>query len=494
MRKCNYYILSFILLILLPCSFQTNVSAKSHNYLDVSVDSYYYSAVRWASENNVTNGTSENTFSPDDLCTRSQVVTFLWRVGGCPTPSIDNPFIDITDGTWYYDAVLWAFENGITNGYGSGDLFNPDGVCTRSEIVTFLWRFAGSPESNGGAFLFSDVTKDAWYYSPVVWAVENGITYGIGDNKFEPLRKCSRAEAITFIWRACIQEDAKNAQVNSAEYGLSSDNSGLENSIILQSLIDTMIYGGTIYIPSGEYMFAEMDELYLGSRCIKMRSNISIIGAGDTVLMPVGESNGGLNMFYFNDLVDSGIPNYLENCSFENFTIDSCNTSTNMYTSAGKGFMFNLYKNCRWNNVIVKNTDGTGFGMDCPIDCSMANCVAINCGKAATRDDGGASGFGIGFGYAENENMIITNCYASGNMKFGFFFEHQGIYTPSLYRAEISGDFVVQDCAADENYYNYGGISAMNVTYEDCISKNHIKDGFYFEDSVNCNVINCIQQ
>ena len=283
-----------------------------------------------------------------------------------------------------------------------------------------------------------------------------------------------------------------NYYYNAIKYGLSPTNTGKENSVALQNLINTIPSNETIYIPSGEYEFSENGTQTIGSHCIKMRSNIKIIGDGETtILKPVGESVYGLDMFYFNELLDSNSSTYLENCIFKNFVIDSIGTSSDTYTSAGKGFMFNLYKNCHWENITVKNTDGTGFGMDCPIDCTIVNCSAINCGKAATIQSTGASGFGIGFGYSNNENIEIKGCVSIGNKKFGFFFEHQGIFNSELYKATITNGFSVVDSEAYNNYYNFGGIAAADITYDNCISKNHISNGFYFEDSQNYKIINC---
>lgn len=286
--------------------------------------------------------------------------------------------------------------------------------------------------------------------------------------------------------------------VNAVEYGLSTDDSGAQNSAILQKLIDGLsaIGGGTVYIPAGEYYFAENGTQKYGSHCIKMKSNVNIIGAGmdATVLLPVGESSGGLDMFYFNDYVDYGTPNYLENCRFENFMIDSINTYTATYTSAGKGFMFNLFSNCHWDTVTVKNTDGTGFGVDCPIDSSISNCIAIGCGKAATNYNVGASGFGIGFGYSNDESLTITNCQSYNNRKYGVFFEHQGRFNTSMYPATCAAGFVVTDCVASGNYYNFGGIYAMDTTYENCVSSGAIQHGYCFENSTNCAAINCTSE
>lgn len=281
--------------------------------------------------------------------------------------------------------------------------------------------------------------------------------------------------------------------VDATEHGLSAQNSGQQNCQALQSLIDSLTEtGGTIYIPAGEYVFAENGTQTIGSHCIQMRSHVSIVGDGEkTVLKPVGESTYGLDMFYFNEYLDTGEAAYLENCQFENFVIDAAGTSCQVYTSAGKGFMFNLFRDCHWKGVTVKNTDATGFGVDCPLDSSITNCTAIGCGKAATEENGGASGFGIGYGYCDGESITITDCYAEGNRKFGVFFEHQGRFDPQRYTASEPGDFLVKNCIATGNLYNFGGIMAEAVVYDTCVSAGALRVGYYFENCENCRTPNC---
>lgn len=284
------------------------------------------------------------------------------------------------------------------------------------------------------------------------------------------------------------KEEKENAYFNATQYGLSVEHSGEENSAALQALIDRVsAEGGTIYIPAGEYAFAENGTQTIGSHCIQMRSNVSIVGDGDaTVLKPVGHTQYGLDMFYFNAYLDTGAAVYLENCSFSSFLIDASGTTCDIYTSAGKGFMFNLIRNCHWDHVTVKNTDATGFGVDCPLDCSIRNCVAINCGKAASETDPGASGFGIGYGYAPDENMTIRDCIAIDNKKFGFFFEHQGRFDENRYQLSNQGTFTVEACTAEGNLFNFGGISAKNVKYSKCNSKSPGQEEVYFENCSNC--------
>ena len=170
-------------------------------FVDVPEGSYYEEAVNWAVEKGITTGTDATHFSPDGICTRAQAVTFLWRAAGSPAAkSAVMPFTDVKAGSYYYDAVLWAVENGITKGT-SDTMFSPDATCTRAQIVTFLWRAGGSPAVSGNS-AFTDVAADAYYAAAVAWAEKNGITGGIGGGLFGSGSNCTRAQIVTFIWRS----------------------------------------------------------------------------------------------------------------------------------------------------------------------------------------------------------------------------------------------------------------------------------------------------
>ncbi len=173
---------------------------KLRTFVDVPEGSYYEEAVDWAESNGITNGTDATHFSPDELCTRAQAVTFLWRKAGSPAPKSDvMPFTDVPVGSYYYDAVLWAVENGITLGT-SATTFGPNETCTRAHIVTFLWRFERCPAA-GGENPFSDVSSRAYYADAVLWAVERGITNGTSETTFGPDESATRAQIVTFLWR-----------------------------------------------------------------------------------------------------------------------------------------------------------------------------------------------------------------------------------------------------------------------------------------------------
>ena len=170
-------------------------------FTDLSAGAYYYDAVLWAVTNGITNGASASAFYPDGGCTRAQVVTFLWRAAGSPSPaSSSNPFADVSPDAYYYDAVLWAVENGVTNGT-SGASFSPDATVTRAQAVTFLWRYAGAPAGDAGS-PFTDVVPGAYYEAAVAWAVASGVTNGITAAAVGPNDPCTRAHIVTFLYRS----------------------------------------------------------------------------------------------------------------------------------------------------------------------------------------------------------------------------------------------------------------------------------------------------
>ena len=277
-------------------------------------------------------------------------------------------------------------------------------------------------------------------------------------------------------------------------YGVDPSNTGTANTQALQSLIDTAASagGGTIFISPGEYEFAISNTEAFDEHCIKLRSNVSIIGAGNTtILLPTGSNTDGFDMFYFNDLKDGTGANYLGNCVFRDFVVDGKNQRCTNYTTRGKAFMVNLFKNCHWERVTVRNTDATGFGMDCPINCSITDCVAESCGKAATTSNEGASGFGIGFGYSNDETITISGCVAILNKKFGIFFEHQKRFNGTIYMASRNRGMFVDNCTAMENYYNFGALYGNRVMFRDCNSIAAKQHGYYFGNCEDCSFCGC---
>ena len=182
----------------------SEIQQSENPFRDVKQGSYYYDPVLWAVNHTpqITNGTGPRTFSPETTCTRGQAVTFLWRAEGCPEPkSANNPFTDVKEGAYYYKAVLWANENNITNGTGA-TTFSPESPCTRAHVVTFLWRTANKPAA-GSSNPFKDVPSGQYYTDAVLWAVNHNpqITNGTGADTFSPDNPCTRGQIVTFLFR-----------------------------------------------------------------------------------------------------------------------------------------------------------------------------------------------------------------------------------------------------------------------------------------------------
>ena len=186
-----------------PCN---GVNCPGKTFADMPAKgNWAHDPIDWAVSNEITNGTSASTFSPEEGCTRAQVVTFLWRAAGQPAPASSmNPFTDVKPGAYYYNAVLWAVEKGITNGT-SDKTFSPDETCTRAQIVTFLWRYEEQPALTGTNNPFADVKPSAYFGSAVLWAVEKGITNGTSATTFDPEDTCTRAQVVTFLYRDIVK-------------------------------------------------------------------------------------------------------------------------------------------------------------------------------------------------------------------------------------------------------------------------------------------------
>ena len=174
-----------------------------HNpFTDVPEGSYYHDPVLWAVANGITSGSSATTFNPSGNCSRAQVVMFLWRAAGSPEPtSSKNPFTDVKEGDYFYKAVLWAVENKITSG-ATATTFNPSGNCSRAQVVMFLWRAQNSAKPTGNHNPFADVKESDYFFEAVLWAVENKITSGVDDTHFGPSVICNRAQVVTFLYSA----------------------------------------------------------------------------------------------------------------------------------------------------------------------------------------------------------------------------------------------------------------------------------------------------
>ena len=174
---------------------------REYPFSDVPANEFYAEAALWALDNGITNGTGDGTtFSPNGALQRAQVVTMLWRAAGEPIVEVENPFSDVTAADFFYNAVLWAYAEGITTGL-TADHFGPYATTNRAQAVTFLWRAKGEPESTA-VHSFEDVVAGEWYEAAINWAVENNVTNGISAKEFGINQNCNRAHMVTFLYRA----------------------------------------------------------------------------------------------------------------------------------------------------------------------------------------------------------------------------------------------------------------------------------------------------
>lgn len=204
MRRTVSFLLA--VLFLLPVLLSPSFFAVGNPFSDVTSDNYYYDAVMWAVENGITFGTSDTTFIPFSACTRGQTVTFLWRIAGSPKPQGERCiFVDVPYYAHYWKPVIWATENGITNGTSVHD-FSPHRSVTRGQVVTFLYRFANAKEPVIDC-VFDDVEESKYYYDAVRWAYGTGVTDGITDTRFKPDELCTRAQIVTFLWRFVMRAE-----------------------------------------------------------------------------------------------------------------------------------------------------------------------------------------------------------------------------------------------------------------------------------------------
>ena len=195
MKKRNNQLCAALIALVLLVS-MIPAAAAAQTFVDVVAGDWYAQPVYWAVDNGITNGTSANTFSPGETCTRAQILTFLWRAAGQVQPMIFNPFYDVNAGDYYYEAAIWAYENGLVEGAA----FLGGTPCTRADVVTYLWKLEGCPYMAPAAF--SDVPAGAYYAQAVAWAVSSGITNGTAPGLFTPGGICTRGQIVTFLHRA----------------------------------------------------------------------------------------------------------------------------------------------------------------------------------------------------------------------------------------------------------------------------------------------------
>lgn len=300
-------------------------STTENFFTDVSTGAYYYNAVLWAVNNDVTLGTSSTSFSPSNACTRSQIVTFLWRASGSPDPTITNcTFTDINRDDYYYKAVLWAVENNITAGT-SDTTFSPNITCTRAQAVSFLYRYSGNPAITATGWSFTDINSSAYYYEAVLWAAETGVTAGTTATTFSPNAICSRAQIVTLLYRAITGNDTTGPTFFTfSDSGITvSGNSDNSYSINGTSLT---ISGSGIYSVSGSCSDGSIT-IKKGTTGVTLILNGLTLTSADTAPITCNKSTAAIIVAAsgtVNTLTDSTYNNdetYSENTNAENAVI-----------------------------------------------------------------------------------------------------------------------------------------------------------------------------
>ena len=206
LRRLASLAMAFLMIFVMFPMSAFAVESGETRFDDVYPEDYYYESVSWAAENGIAAGTGANKFFPKLACTRAQVVTFLWRTAGRHMlKQQENVFSDVESDSVYYEAIMWAVGAGVTSGTGNST-FSPNQTCTRAQVVTFLWRAMGQPQPTTTTNPFQDVSESDYFYLPVLWAVENGITAGMSANTFAPYSPCTRGQVVTFLYRTVVEQ------------------------------------------------------------------------------------------------------------------------------------------------------------------------------------------------------------------------------------------------------------------------------------------------
>lgn len=273
--------------------FSAGVSAVG-GFSDVREGDWFCRPVLWAVEESITNGTSETTFSPDQICSRAQILTFLWRAAGEPKPEMFCPFYDVSAADYFCDAATWAYENGLVEGM----LFSGSTMCARADVVTYLWKLSGMPYAEPAAF--TDVPAASQWAQPVAWAVGQGITEGMGDGRFSPQGVCTRGQIVTFLYRAFAENELpQQVPSEEAEDEMQPEEGVTQSSAagVLYGLLDTYPEGAWWNIESS-YSSEALNLAYAG--CAGFALYCSDLIFGD---LPITEVHSDFDRIKVGDMV-----------------------------------------------------------------------------------------------------------------------------------------------------------------------------------------------
>ncbi len=454
---------------------------------------FYYTPVYWAVGKSITSGTSTTAFSPEAECTRAQIVTFLWRAAGTPEPQTQQQqFTDVKTGSFYDKAVRWAVEQGITSGIGGGK-FGPSDPCTRGQIVTFLWRYQKTPAAQNPAS-FTDVQNNAFYAKAVAWAVEQGITSGIGGGKFGPADPCTRAQCVTFLYRAVGQNDPvtlpdapkpnpvvipdsdlvhapdkepEGKFLNVLDYGATpndnTDDTDAINNAIYEARDSSTVK--TVYIPAGKYMINASHDVAHGGKCgVSVHSGVNLVMHKDAILQASVEPSDNYHIIYIRDqhdvtvtggqLVGERYQHIPQGGDYDgrgiaildstNVTVSDVRISSTygdgIYVGAGDEDNENFRKastNVTIRNCYVQDSMRNGMSITWADNVKVENCAFKNSHGAQPQ-------FGVDV-EANNffvSNVTFTGCLFDGNVgaAFGVMKGASGV---SLKNCQLNGDLII---------------------------------------------------
>lgn len=285
-RKSTILILTLIMVLNL-----LSVAAAAQ-FVDVSDGDWFAQPVSWALRNNITKGTTETTFSPYETCTRAQILTFLWRASDEPEPEIFCPFYDVYEAEYAYDAAIWAYENGLVE----GNLFSGTTPCTRADVVSYLWKLAGSPYAETA--FFYDVPAAAAYSQAVSWAVGEGVTNGMGNGMFKPFDICTRGQIVTFLYRAFVETDAMGGGVKTEEVKVSDGSVSQDDAAAILYGVESTYPEGTFWSIDSSYSSEALNMIYSG--CAGFALYCSDLVFGD---LPVSEVHSDFDRIKVGDMV-----------------------------------------------------------------------------------------------------------------------------------------------------------------------------------------------
>lgn len=441
--KCERFwgkcIFSFIIVCILTIIPAFDSFAMENHFTDVKPKDYFYTSVMWAVENGITSGTSETTFSPNNNCNRAQMVTFLWTVSGKPGHTIlTSPFSDVKEKDYFYDAVLWAYENGVTSGV-SKTMFGSSQTVTRAQAVTLMWKLEKAPVVSFAAF--DDVASTSYYAKAVAWAASYGITSGTGDNRFSPDAPCKRGQIVTLLyrWKSLIMAKDHGAIPNDGNDDTEAINKAIEQAAAVEG-------GANVYLSAGTYVID-------GVRGIQMRSNTGLMMDKDTVLQVKANSE------------DSYFVIHIENVDNVTVSGGKIEGEKNIHTGSsgewGHGIGIIDGRNVKIQDMAIMSNWGDGIYLGTGVlDDELYGCDKISITGCSIMNNRRSN-----ISIVDADNVTIANCYIANAQGTA---PQCGI---NIEPNRNSAGIITEDCICKNIY--------VNNTTIDTVTKGNIMGQFF---------------